>query len=154
MLFRSRSYSKSSAGLRLPAVPIGSKSKQVLMTAFKSDFLKVLTGRGFIHQASDAAGIDTLAAKGGLVSYVGYDCTASSLHVGSLLSIMMLHWMQVTGAGKPIALMGGGTTRVGDPSGKDETRQLRTIDEINANKDALKGVFAKLLTFEIGRAHV
>jgi tyrosyl-tRNA synthetase len=117
------------------------------MTQFKSDFLTVLTERGFIHQSSDLPGIDALAVKGELVAYVGYDCTAPSLHVGSLLSIIMLHWLQTTGAGKPIALMGGGTTRVGDPSGKDETRQLRTIAEIEANKNGLKDVFAKLLTF-------
>jgi tyrosyl-tRNA synthetase len=120
------------------------------MTEHKSDFLNTLTARGFIHQCSDLAGVDALAAKGQLVAYVGYDCTAPSLHVGSLLSIMMLHWLQVTGAGKPIALMGGGTTRVGDPSGKDETRQLRSIEEIEANKDGLKSVFAKLLTFGSG----
>ena len=117
------------------------------MTKLKSDFLNILTERGFIHQTSDLEGIDALAAKGELVAYVGYDCTAPSLHVGSLLSIMMLHWLQETGAGKPIALMGGGTTRVGDPSGKDETRQLRSIEEIDANKDSLKSVFAKLLRF-------
>ncbi|MEQ1576651.1 MAG: tyrosine--tRNA ligase [Hyphomicrobium sp.] len=120
------------------------------MTTFKSDFLKILTGRGFIHQASDSAGIDALAAKGKLVAYVGYDCTAPSLHVGSLLSIMMLHWMQTAAAGKPVTLMGGGTTRVGDPSGKDETRQLRTIEEIDANKNNLKQVFARLLNFGSG----
>ncbi len=120
------------------------------MTTFKSDFLNILTERGFIHQASDAPGIDALAAKSKLVAYVGYDCTAPSLHVGSLLSIMMLHWMQATSAGKPITLMGGGTTRVGDPSGKDETRQLRTIEEIDANKDGLKQVFARLLKFGSG----
>src|SRR5262249_45219904 len=96
---------------------------------------------------SDADAVDALAAKGKIVAYVGYDCTAPSLHVGHLLSIMMLHWLQKSGAGKPITLMGGGTTRVGDPSGKDETRQLRSIEEIDANKEALKGVFAKLLTF-------
>ncbi len=117
------------------------------MTTLKSDFLKILTERGFIHQCSDLPGVDALAANGRLVAYVGYDCTAPSLHVGSLLSIMMLHWMQSTGAGLPIALMGGGTTRVGDPSGKDETRQLRTIDEIDANKNGLKSVFAKLIQF-------
>jgi tyrosyl-tRNA synthetase len=117
------------------------------MTTFKSDFLNILTERGFIHQMSDAPGIDALAAKGGLVAYVGYDCTAPSLHVGHLLSIMMLHWMQKSGAGKPITLMGGGTTRVGDPSGKDETRVIRSIEEIDANKEAIKGVFAKLLGF-------
>jgi tyrosyl-tRNA synthetase len=120
------------------------------MTAFKSDFLNILTERGFIHQASDAPGIDALAAKGKLVAYVGYDCTAPSLHVGSLLSIMMLHWMQAASAGKPVTLMGGGTTRVGDPSGKDETRQLRAVEEIDANKDSLKQVFARLLKFGNG----
>ena len=117
------------------------------MTAPKSDFLALLTERGFIHQCSDMDAVDALAGKGGIVAYVGYDCTAPSLHVGHLLSIMMLHWLQATGAGKPIALMGGGTTRVGDPSGKDETRVLRTVEEIDANKEALKGVFAKLLAF-------
>ncbi len=117
------------------------------MTSFKSDFLNVLTERGFIHQCSDEAGVDALAAKGHLIAYVGYDCTAPSLHVGSLLSIMMLTWLQKTGAGKPIVLMGGGTTRVGDPSGKDETRQMRTIGDIEANKSGMQQVFAKLITF-------
>ena len=117
------------------------------MTSFKSDFLNVLTERGFIHQCSDEAGVDALAAKGYLITYVGYDCTAPSLHVGSLLSIMMLTWLQKTGAGKPIVLMGGGTTRVGDPSGKDETRQMRTIEDIEANKHGMQQVFAKLVTF-------
>lgn len=121
------------------------------MTAPASDFLRILDQRGFIHQCSDMAGLDALAAKGGIVSYVGYDCTAPSLHVGHLLSIMMLHWLQKTGAGKPITLMGGGTTRVGDPSGRDETRKILSIDDINANKDALKGVFARLLTFGEGK---
>lgn len=121
------------------------------MTAPSSDFLRILTERGFIHQCSDMQGLDALAAKGDVVAYVGYDCTAPSLHVGHLLSIMMLHWMQATGAGKPITLMGGGTTRVGDPSGRDETRKILSIDDINANKDALKGVFAKLLTFGEGK---
>ena len=120
------------------------------MTAFKSDFLKILTERGFVHQMSDAAGIDALAAQGKLVAYVGYDCTAPSLHVGNLLSIMMLHWLQASGAGKPVTLMGGGTTQVGDPSGKDETRALRTLEEIESNKASIKGVFAKLLTFGDG----
>jgi tyrosyl-tRNA synthetase len=121
------------------------------MTAPASDFLRILTERGFIHQCSDLPGLDALASKGDVVAYVGYDCTAPSLHVGHLLSIMMLHWLQATGAGKPITLMGGGTTRVGDPSGRDETRKILSIDDINANKDALKGVFAKLLAFGEGR---
>ena len=121
------------------------------MAAPKSDFLRILTERGFIHQCSDLQGLDALAAKGDVVAYVGYDCTAPSLHVGHLLSIMMLHWMQKTGAGKPITLIGGGTTRVGDPSGRDETRKILSIEDINANKDALKGVFAKLLAYGEGK---
>ena len=115
----------------------------------KSEFLDILTSRGFIHQTSDLDGIDDLASRGGLIAYVGYDCTAPSLHVGSLISIMMLHWLQHTG-NKPIVLLGGGTTRVGDPSGKDETRALRTIDEIDSNKESLKEVFARLLRFGEG----
>ena len=92
------------------------------MSAFKSDLMRVLTERGFVHQASDAEGLDAIASSGGVTAYVGYDCTAPSLHVGNLLSIMMLHWLQKAGH-KPITLMGGGTTRVGDPSGKDQTRK-------------------------------
>ena len=117
------------------------------MSQPKSDFLKTLTERGFIHQCSDLAGLDSLAVKGEIVCYVGYDCTAPSLHVGSLISIMMLHWLQTSGAGRPIVLMGGGTTRVGDPSGKDESRAIRPIAEIDANKDSMKAVFARLLAF-------
>ena len=120
------------------------------MSKMKSDFLAVLHERGFVHQCSDTEGLDALAAGGKVVAYVGYDCTAPSLHVGHLLSIMMLAWLHKTGAGKPIALMGGGTTRVGDPSGKDETRVLRTVEEIDANKEALKGVFARFLPFGEG----
>ena len=120
------------------------------MTAFTSDFLRVLQERGFIHQISDPESLDALAAKGDVVAYVGYDCTAPSLHVGHLLSIMMLHWLQETG-NKPIALMGGGTTRVGDPSGRDETRKMLTYDQINANKDSIKGTFAKLIKFGEGK---
>ena len=117
------------------------------MTKFKSDFLNILTERGYIHQGSDMPGVDAVCAKGEAIAYVGYDCTAPSLHVGSLISIMMLHWLQASGAGKPIVLMGGGTTRVGDPSGKDETRQLRSIEEIEANKNGMKTVFARLVKF-------
>jgi tyrosyl-tRNA synthetase len=116
------------------------------MTAFKSDFLNVLQQRGFIHQISDPESLDALAAKGEAVAYVGYDCTAASLHVGHLLSIMMLHWLQKTG-NKPIALMGGGTTRVGDPSGRDETRKLLTYEQIDANKESIKGTFANFIQF-------
>jgi len=120
------------------------------MSAYKSDFLNVLASRGYVHQISDADRLDALAAAGKVVAYVGYDCTAPSLHVGHLLSIMMLHWLQQTG-NKPIALMGGGTTRVGDPSGRDETRKILTYEEIDANKDSIKGTFSKLLRFGTGR---
>ena len=115
----------------------------------KSDFLRVLFERGFVHQCSDFAGLDALATKGDVIAYVGYDCTASSLHIGNLISAMMLHWLQVTG-NKPITLMGSGTTRVGDPSGKDETRKLLTIEQIDANKDSIKGVFSKFLNYGAG----
>ncbi len=117
------------------------------MTTYKSDFLNILAERGFIHQCSDFEGLDALAAKGEIVSYVGYDCTAPSLHIGHLLSIMMLHWLQKSGGGKPITLMGGGTTRVGDPSGRDETRRILPIETIESNKDSIKRVFAKFLSF-------
>jgi tyrosyl-tRNA synthetase len=120
------------------------------MNAPRSDFLKVLTERGFIHQTSDFEGIDAAASEGRLTTYVGYDCTGPSLHVGHLLSIMMLHWLQQTGAGKPITLMGGGTTRVGDPSGKDESRKLLTPEQIDSNKASIKGVFSRFLRFGEG----
>jgi tyrosyl-tRNA synthetase len=119
------------------------------MSTFKSDFLNVLQTRGFIHQMSDAAGLDALAAKGNATAYVGYDCTAPSLHIGNFLTMMMLYWLQQSG-NKPITLMGGGTTMVGDPSGKDETRALRSIAEIEANKASIRGVFAKVLRFGDG----
>ena len=121
------------------------------MTTLKSDFLKIMTERGFVHQCSDIDGLDALAQRGEIIAYVGYDCTAPSLHVGSLISIMMLAWLQKSG-GKPIALMGGGTTRVGDPSGKDETRQLRSVEEIDANKNSIKRVFSNFLSFGDGKS--
>ncbi len=117
------------------------------MSAPTSDFLRILAERGFIHQASDLAGIDALAREGRLTTYVGYDCTAPSLHVGHLLSIMMLRWLQETGAGRPIVLMGGGTTRVGDPSGRDETRRLLTAEQIDTNTAGMAKTFARFLRF-------
>ncbi|MEE8310015.1 MAG: tyrosine--tRNA ligase [Hyphomicrobium sp.] len=120
------------------------------MTNLKSDFLRILTERGFVHQCSDHSSLDTLAAKGEVVAYVGYDCTAPSLHVGSLISIMMLHWLQKTGS-KPIVLMGSGTTRVGDPSGKDETRRILTTEQIEANKEGMRQAFSKFLKFGTGK---
>ena len=119
------------------------------MTAFKSDFLNTLQERGFIHQCSDFDGLDALAAKGQATAYVGYDCTAPSLHIGNYLTMMMLHWLQQSG-NKPITLMGGGTTMVGDPSGKDESRAIRSIEEIEANKASIRGVFAKVLRYGNG----
>ncbi len=119
-------------------------------SAPRSDFLSVLNERGFIHQCSDAEGLATLGRSGDLVAYVGYDCTAASLHVGNLMSIMMLHWLQATG-GKPVVLMGGGTTRVGDPSGKDASRQILSVEQIEANKESLKESFARLIRFGEGR---
>jgi tyrosyl-tRNA synthetase len=117
------------------------------MSAYKSDFLNVLAERGFIHQVSEPEALDALAAAGPITGYIGFDCTASSLHVGSLLPIMMLYWMQQT-VHRPIALMGGGTTRVGDPSGKDESRRILTDADIAANLTGIRAVFAKFLKFE------
>ncbi len=121
------------------------------MTDFtpKSDFLRTLQERGFIHQCSDFAGLDALALKGEMTGYIGFDATAPSLHAGSLVQIMMLHWLQKTG-NKAIALMGGGTTMVGDPSGRDESRKMLTLQDIEDNKSGIKQVFAKFLTFGAG----
>jgi tyrosyl-tRNA synthetase len=119
------------------------------MSAYKSDFLNVLASRGFIHQVSEPDALDALAAAGPITGYIGFDCTAPSLHVGSLLPIMMLHWMQQTGH-RPITLMGGGTTRVGDPSGKDESRRLLTDEMIAENLKSIRKIFDKFLTFGEG----
>ena len=116
---------------------------------FKSDFLAILEERGFIHQISDDSGLDDLLSKETVTAYIGFDCTAPSLHAGSLLPIMMLYWLQQTGH-RPIALMGGGTTRVGDPSGKDQSRQLLAPEEIDANKAGIGAIFARFLTFGTG----
>jgi tyrosyl-tRNA synthetase len=116
------------------------------MTQFKSEFLNTLSTRGFIHQCSDNDGLDALAAARKIVSYIGFDCTARSLHVGSLVQIMLLHWLQQTG-NKPIVLMGGGTTRVGDPSGRDESRKILSLEDIEDNKRGIQSVFAKFLQF-------
>jgi tyrosyl-tRNA synthetase len=117
------------------------------MTQPRSDFIRVLSERGYIHQVTDLDGLDSKAAAGGLVAYVGYDCTADSLHIGHLVSIMMLRWLQKTG-GRPIALMGGGTTKVGDPSGKDEARKLLSEETIIANMTAIQRTFANFLSFD------
>jgi tyrosyl-tRNA synthetase len=117
------------------------------MSAYKSDFLKILAERGFIHQVSEPDVLDARAAAGQITAYIGFDCTAASLHVGSLLPIMMLYWMQQTGH-RPIALMGGGTTRVGDPSGKDESRRILTDEMIEQNLTGIRAIFSKFLKFE------
>jgi tyrosyl-tRNA synthetase len=116
---------------------------------FKSDFLRTLQERGFIHQITDAGGLDEKAAKGPVTAYIGFDATAPSLHAGSLVQIMMLRWLQRTGH-KPIVLMGGGTTKVGDPSGKDASRQLLDDAAIQANMASIKQAFAPFLTFGDG----
>ena len=117
------------------------------MSAYKSEFLNILAERGFIHQLSEPEELDAAARAGSITGYIGFDCTAASLHVGSLLPIMMLHWMQQTGH-KPIALMGGGTTRVGDPSGKDESRRILSDAQIAENLKGIRAIFAKFLKFE------
>jgi tyrosyl-tRNA synthetase len=117
------------------------------MSAYKSDFLNVLAERGFIHQVSEPDALDQLAKSQPITAYIGFDCTAASLHIGSLLPIMMLHWMQQTGH-RPIALMGGGTTRVGDPSGKDESRRILTDEMIDQNLVGIRAIFSKFLKFE------
>src|SRR2546421_3872848 len=120
------------------------------MSDYKSDFLRVLSERGFVHQISDAAGLDARAAAGPITAYVGYDATAPRLHIGNLLTIMMLRWLQKTGH-HPIALMGGGTSKIGDPSGKDTTRgALLTNEQIEANIASIRRVFSRFLDFERG----
>jgi tyrosyl-tRNA synthetase len=119
------------------------------MSAYKSDFLQVLAERGFIHQLSEPEILDARAREAKLTGYIGFDCTASSLHVGSLLPLMMLYWMQQTGH-RPIALIGSGTTRVGDPSGKDESRRILGEDDIARNRDGIRAIFSKFLQFGDG----
>jgi tyrosyl-tRNA synthetase len=117
------------------------------VTEFKSDFLRSLSERGYIHQQTDAAGLDQRALSGVVSAYIGFDATADSLHVGSLVQIMLLRRLQQTGH-RPIVLMGGGTTKVGDPSGRDETRQLLTDDQINANIAGIREIFGNFLRFD------
>jgi tyrosyl-tRNA synthetase len=119
------------------------------MSTFTSDFLQVLSSRGFIHQVSEPDALDALARERRITAYIGFDCTAASLHVGSLVQIMLLYWLQQTGH-RPIALMGGGTTRVGDPSGKDDSRRLLTDEAIAQNLAGIRAVFAKFLRFGDG----
>jgi tyrosyl-tRNA synthetase len=119
------------------------------MSTYQSDLLRLLDERGYIHQLTDAAGLDALAAKQIVPGYIGFDATAPSLHIGSLVQIMMLRRLQQTGH-KPFVLMGGGTTRIGDPSGRDESRKMLTDETIEANIKSIFTVFNKLLKFGEG----
>src|SRR5215203_4785748 len=123
------------------------KAQGHVMSTYKSDFLNVVASRGFIHQISEPEALDARARSSTITGYIGFDCTAGSLHVGSLLPIMMLYWLQQTGH-RPIALMGGGTTRVGEPSGKDKTRRILTDDMLNENLTGIREIFSKFLKFE------
>jgi tyrosyl-tRNA synthetase len=117
------------------------------MTELNSEFLRVLSERGYIHQQTDAAGLDQRALSSIVTAYIGFDATADSLHVGSLVQIMLLRRLQQTGH-RPIVLMGGGTTKVGDPSGRDETRQLLTDEQINSNIAGIREIFGHFLRFD------
>ena len=119
------------------------------MAEFRSDLLKLLDERGYIHQLTDAEGLDSLAQKAVVTGYIGFDATAPSLHVGNLVSIMLLRRMQQAGH-RPIVLMGGGTTKVGDPSGKDESRRLLSEADIAANIASIRKNFESFLTFGDG----
>ena len=123
------------------------------MSAYKSDFLRILAERGFIHQVSDAEGLDAKATDGPITAYVGFDATAPSLHIGNLLTIMMLRWLQKSGH-RPIALMGGGTSKIGDPSGKDTTRSLLSDAQIESNIASIRNVFSRFLDFGAGTGAV
>jgi len=121
------------------------------ITTFRSDFLNILSSRGFIQQVSEPDVLDASVCEKPITAYIGFDCTAPSLHVGSLVSIMLLYWLQQTGH-RPIALMGAGTTRVGDPSGKDESRRLLSEETIAENLVGIREVFGKFLSFGDGKA--
>src|SRR5882724_6513924 len=117
------------------------------MGPFKSDFLRALSERGYIHQITDAAGLDARAQSGVISAYIGFDATADSLHIGNLVQIMLLRRLQQAGH-RPIVLMGGGTTKIGDPSGRDETRQLLTEAQINLNIASIRETFGQFLRFD------
>src|SRR4051795_10527041 len=119
------------------------------MAEYRSDLLRLLDERGYIHQVTDPEGLDGLAASQVVPGYVGFDATAPSLHVGNLVSIMMLRRLQQAGH-KPIVVMGGGTTKIGDPSGKDESRKLLTPDDIRANIASIRRIFERFLDFGDG----
>ncbi len=120
------------------------------MSAYKSDFLNVLEERGLIHQISNPDALDIKASEGIITAYVGYDATATSLHIGNLITITLLHWLQETGH-RPITLMGGGTSMVGDPSFRDDQRQLLSMDKINENISGIKKIFDRMLKYGNGK---
>jgi tyrosyl-tRNA synthetase len=119
------------------------------MAKFKSDFLNVLDQRGFIHQISDPEGLDALAAREQITGYIGYDATATSIHIGNLITVTMLYWLQETGH-RPISLMGGGTSMVGDPTDREEQRRLLTPEQIAANIEGIKKVYSRILRYGDG----
>jgi tyrosyl-tRNA synthetase len=123
--------------------------KEAAMTQYQSTLLRLLDERGYIHQLTDASGLDQLAAQQVVPGYIGFDATAPSLHVGSLVQIMMLRRLQQTGH-KPVVVMGGGTTRIGDPTGRDESRKMLTDETIEANIASIRTIFSRLLTFGDG----
>ncbi len=119
------------------------------MAKFRSDFLNVLDQRGFIHQISDPEGLDALAARETITGYVGYDATATSIHIGNLITVTLLYWLQETGH-RPISLMGGGTSMVGDPTGREAERQVLTVEKINTNIESIKKVYSRILRYGDG----
>ncbi len=139
---------RSCVAFTLASVKDYAKRRPTMME-YQSDLLRVLSTRGYIHQITDATALDALAVKQVVPAYIGFDATAASLHVGSMVQIMMLRRLQQAGH-KPIVLMGGGTTKVGDPSGKDESRRLLTNDAIDGNIASIRGVFERFLTFGDG----
>ena len=129
----------------------GSLTMTVAPTSLRSQFLRTLVERGYVHQCTDLEALDAAAASGRITGYIGFDATADSLHVGSLVQIMLLRHMQRTGH-RPIVLMGGGTTKVGDPSGKDKSRQLLSEQHIESNITGIRRVFERFLDFDGGAA--
>jgi tyrosyl-tRNA synthetase len=119
------------------------------MSAYRSSFLNEFAARGHLHQSTNAEGLDDLMSKGCVPAYIGFDCTAPSMHIGNLTQIMRLRVLQQNGH-KPIVVVGGGTTKIGDPSGKDESRQLLTDETINHHKERFKEIFRRFLTFGDG----
>jgi tyrosyl-tRNA synthetase len=126
-------------------------ANRAAMAEFRSELLRLLSARGYIHQVTDPEGLDALASTQIVRGYIGFDATAPSLHVGNLVSIMMLRRLQQAGH-KPIVVMGGGTTKIGDPSGKDEARKLLTSEDIQANIASIRRIFERFLMFDDGPA--